>query len=316
MLKDSTRAYLASASIFAAAVAFSAPLILQVEGPVQLPLFDAHIHLQPGDNGREFVELGQENGITGMAFQGVLDSTPLARRYPDYCVPCAWATEFDELTVDEIAAQLDKGARCIGELSIKHFPSHGGDPVDYDTHHPHLMAVYALAGSLGVPVNVHVDYSPDDIWQFSVALGANPNTDFVWAHSGDATAPQVDSLLAKHPNLHADISCRNDLYPREVRPGYDMDDQSIMDKERILKPSWQEVFERYPERFIFGTDIGPPGRKEIIDQVVDYYRDALNQLSPAVRYAIAWRNAAGLYPTKEEEAGSLRGRARPAPATH
>ena len=287
---------IAAVVAFIAGSAGAAPLVKFEEAPRQLPLFDAHIHLQPGDDGDEFVEMALDNGLVGMAFQGVIDTKPLGRDYPGFCIPRAWATDFDEDTAAEIAAQIDRGARCIGELSVKHFDPHGGPPTeDYDTHDPILMAVYAVAGSLGVPINLHVDYSDDDIWQFGVALRRNRDTDFVWAHAGDATAEEVDSLVSRHPNLYVDISCRNDLFDRNVREDYTIEDQSILDEEGVLKPEWHGLFERHPDRFLFGTDVGPPGRFEIIGDITDYYRRAFGQLSAPARTAVARGNGERLY---------------------
>ena len=109
--------------------------------------------------------------------------------------------------------------------------------------------IAAKAGSLGLPVHIHV---ADGAGPYYRQDGSNPlllttvlndvslrQTNFVVLHAGYPMTAQVASLLGK-PNVYADVSFAGlDLYPRALS--------------HILR-SW---IEEYPQKVLFGSDATP-----------------------------------------------------------
>ena len=50
------------------------------------------------------------------------------------------------------------------------------------------------------------------------------------------------------------------------------------------------MFEEFPHRFLFGIDLGPPNRLTVLNEVVQYYRSVLAQLTPSTGEKIAYKN--------------------------
>jgi len=104
----------------------------------------------------------------------------------------------------------------------------------------------------------------------------------LWAHAGvTATPEEIDALLAKWPNLWAELSLRDD-----VAPGGTLD------------PKWRAVLVKYGDRFMVGTDTWTVGgtytgneRWDAYAQIVSGIRTWLTQLPPDVADAIAHGNA-------------------------
>jgi predicted TIM-barrel fold metal-dependent hydrolase len=265
-----------------------------------LAFFDAHIHLMPTMTGNELYELARSAGLEGIAILGPRDSSGFALQHPGSIVPFGFIdrdTATKELllvqqTVDTLRQQFQAGLiRGVGEIAVVHPPTAGSPPGgdNYRGDHPILVEIYSLAASYGAPVNVHIDYT--SVSELIAALNSSPSTTFIWAHAGDAPPETVAPLLAAYPNLHCDLACRHPLFER----GHSMDLQSLTAADGTLEPAWRSLFEAYPNRFMFGTDIGPPGRAQIIDQVVGYFRDALGQLMPETAAKIAGGNARALF---------------------
>ena len=261
--------------------------------PQALPLFDAHIHLADF-SAAELYEFAMQWKLDGIVVVGTETSIELQSAYPDYCVSCVTDGPITAETPDVLARALDDGARCIGELGLKYIGM-GGVPVSYTVNDPILMEVYALAGSRGVPVNVHINHEDDTIWEFEDALDSHPGTVFVWAHSGDTDPATLGPLLQRHPNLFSDLACRHDIFSRVVREGYGLYDQSIMTPQGTLREDWREIFMRYPDRFIFGTDVAIFERAIYMEEVLSFFRQAFRQLPFPVAARIANRNGRAIY---------------------
>ena len=280
--------------LLAGAVCAGVPSVgTPVAEPQELPLFDAHIHLADFSQA-ELYEFAREWDLDGIVVVGTETSIELQNAFPDYCVSCVTDGPITAQTPDFLARALEDGARCVGELGLKYIGL-GGLPVNYTVNDPILMDIYALAGSQGVPVNVHINYADDTIWEFEDALDSHPGTVFVWAHSGDADPATLAPLLQAHPNLYSDLASRHDVFARVVREGYGLYDQSIMTPEGTLWEDWREIFIRYPDRFIFGTDVAIFDRALHMEEVHAFFRQAFRQLPFPVAARIANRNGRAIY---------------------
>jgi predicted TIM-barrel fold metal-dependent hydrolase len=111
---------------------------------------------------------------------------------------------------------------------------------------------------------------------------------------GAAPPEVVAAFLDRHPNLYADLSCRNPFYlPRHT---FTEEQSSIAQLDRVtLRADWRLVLEEHSDRFLFGTDIGPGDRDSQIGEVVPWYQDMLGQLDREHAEAIANGNARRLF---------------------
>ncbi len=101
----------------------------------------------------------------------------------------------------------------------------------------------------------------------------------VWAHTGFSTGPEmIEKYLQKYPNLWGELSYR-----------YDVTEAGK------LKQSWRRLFEKYPDRFIVGSDTWVTERWGQYASIMNGYRDWLAELPKDVAEKIAYRNAERLF---------------------
>ncbi len=256
-----------------------------------LEMFDAHLHFVPGADVPALVDEYRELGVVGLA---VLGFTPFERLHDDFpgyafgytYIPGGGATELTDETVDAVVDALEDGARGVGELSVRHFAAGDDEAVDLPADHPFLMRIYAEAAAHAAPVSIHFDFETGRMGSLQRALDGSPGTDFVWAHAGDAEPDDVAPLLEAHANLHVDVACRNPYYPRWTSTGRTQEVQRMDDGDGALKDDWRDLLERFPDRVVFGTDIGPGTRHEQLGDVIPYHRELFEQLEPDVAEAV------------------------------
>jgi Tat protein secretion system quality control protein TatD with DNase activity len=257
-----------------------------------VPLIDAHSHLSPDYSPSDMLSRLAKAGVAGVVLFGSFDPLMVAQRqnpgsiFPSVQVGRDRVTGqllLNEAAVNLLRQQLDTGVvRGIGELSLRHrtfAKSAQGD--NYPADGPIPLQIYDLAASYRVPVNVHVEH------QFSAelerALEHNRNAIIIWAHIGDGPATLVSDLMRRHPNLYTDISMRNPY----VQRGFPIEQQSLTHADGALKEEWRAVFEEFPDRFLFGIDVASGLLLEMVEQVVQYYRSVLAQLTPTTAVKIA-----------------------------
>jgi hypothetical protein len=117
-----------------------------------------------------------------------------------------------------------------------------------------------------------------------ILFAHNPKAKVIWAHTGFALAPErVAALLAKHPMLWGELSYRS----------------GITDGGGRLSAEWRALFERFPERFLVGSDTWVNERWASYGAIMADYRQWLAQLPQAVAVRIAHGNARQLFGLKE-----------------
>lgn len=150
---------------------------------------------------------------------------------------------------------------------IGEFHAYGSD-IDL----PVLQQVIALAKKYNIFLHAHVDAEAVDR-----IFATNPDALVLWAHSGFDSPEKIAPLLEKYPNLWADLAFR---YEHEINGGVDSD--------------WQALFERFPRRFMIGTDTYTPERWYYVAEHADWSRAWLGTLSPELAENIAFGNAEAL----------------------
>jgi hypothetical protein len=135
---------------------------------------------------------------------------------------------------------------------------------------------FAVANSLYL--HAHADDEAVEI-----LMRHNPRSRIIWAHTGfGLSSDRVAAMLAKYPKLWGELSYRG----------------GIVDGSGKLTPEWRALFERYPDRFLLGSDTWVPERWASYGEIMAGYRGWLAQLSPAVAKQIAHGNARGLFAEK------------------
>jgi hypothetical protein len=113
-----------------------------------------------------------------------------------------------------------------------------------------------------------------------ILMRHNPRARIVWAHTGFGLASErVAAMLAKYPKLWGELSYRS----------------GIVDGSGKLTPEWRALFERYPDRFLLGSDTWVPERWASYGEIMAGYRGWLAQLPPAAAKQIAHGNARSLF---------------------
>ncbi len=224
-------------------------------------------------------------------------------RYPDRIVPFLAEGYANALHPDssyvhpEGLHQLLAGGvvRGLGEVICRHSPFQLGATGGYyaapatsiPADHPALLAAYRVAAQYGAPVNVHQEWF--HAAELERALRVAPDTTFVWAHAGHGDAAAVRGLLARNPNLMADLSARTPW----IGPG-----TVLLRPNGTLAPEWAGLLREHADRFVIGLDLFVPAhyRQGYVSQMVDYYRGLLGQLEPDVAALIGHANAERIAP--------------------
>ena len=272
--------------------------------PYQGPLVDSHAHLDAatGVGAETLIELYDTAGVRGGWVFGAPWS--VARdaweRYPDRVVPFLAEGYADTLAPsslyrnpDALADLLGGGqVRGLGEVILRHSAFRlavGGawPAVNVAADDPALLTAYAVAGRFGAPVVAHQEAAFAD--ELERAVAAAPSTTFVWAHAGHGPPSALRPLLARYPNLYADLSARTPwLGPGTV----------LTRADGSLQSGWAALLAEYPDRFLIGFDLFAPGhyRVDYLRDTVEFYRGLLGQLDAAAAEQVAYRNAERLAP--------------------
>ena len=116
-----------------------------------------------------------------------------------------------------------------------------------------------------------------------ILMRHNPRARIIWAHTGFGLATgRVAAMLDRYPKLWGELSYRG----------------GIVDGSGKLTPEWRGLFERYPDRFLLGSDTWIAERWAAYGDIMAGYRGWLAQLPPAMAKQIAHGNARALFAEK------------------
>lgn len=148
--------------------------------------------------------------------------------------------------------------------------------------------MYKVAQRHKLPVLIHHNISsaqnkePIYLAEMEDALRRFPDVDFIWAHVGISRRVEVPALpriaarlLDSHPNLYFDIS-------------WVVFDDYITKDEASLT-IWTDLFERYPGRFLIGSDA--VGHWKNYKDVMGRFKKALSRLTAQTAANLAGSNA-------------------------
>jgi hypothetical protein len=248
-----------------------------------IEIFDAHLHYnwepKPFYQLDEVLALFKKHRITGIlatsrpntGTHALMDAkaegvqvVPFIRPYRVRADIGSWFNDpvIFELVRDEFKRGYYRG---IGEFHLSGKAA--------DTEMVKKTVDFAVANNLYL--HAHADDEAVEI-----LMRHNPSARIIWAHTGFGLASdRVSAMLAKYPKLWGELSYRG----------------GIVDGSGKLTPEWRALFERYPDRFLLGSDTWVPERWASYGEIMAGYRGWLAQLSPAVAKQIAHGNARSLF---------------------
>lgn len=249
----------------------------------RMPLFDAHLHYNwepsPYYSLAEVLDLFRRQHVTGiLATSRPNDGTralvaakpkdvwvvPFIRPYRVRSDIGSW---FNDASIYELVEQ--EFARG-GYVGIGEFHLSGRQA---DTAWVKRVVDFAVAHDLYL--HAHAD---DEALE--ILFRHNPKARIIWAHTGFGTAPEkVEAYLKRYPALWGELSYRYGITGIGGR----------------LSDDWRRLFERYPERFLIGSDTWINERWASYGEIMAGYRAWLAQLPREVAESIAWRNAERLF---------------------
>jgi predicted TIM-barrel fold metal-dependent hydrolase len=199
--------------------------------------------------------------------------------------------------------ELDPGLwQGIGEVFTRHDDLTA--LIDGDTpraNNEAMSRIYHLAAEYDLPVLVHSNITsqrernPLYLQEVEEPLRNHPHVRFIWAHAGtsmeihrhqkrlDFLLPTLARLLEAYPNLYIDLSWS------VLRP-------YLLDKNGKPDRQWLALVQRYPERFMLGSDV--VGRFDGLGDNLTAFAPFLDALPEAVARKVARDNFIAVLPRK------------------
>lgn len=274
-----------AAAALAAVVLLAGPA-RDVRAAEPIEIFDAHLHYnwepKPYYQVEEVLALFRKNRVTGIlatsrpntGTHALMDSkaeglwvVPFIRPYKIRADIQTWFG--DPLTLELVQEEFKRGYyRGIGEFHISGRAA--------DTEVVKKVVDFAVANNLYL--HAHADEEAVEI-----LMRHNPRAQIVWAHTGfGLSADRVAALLTKYPKLWGELSYRS----------------GIVDGGGKLTAEWRGLFEKFPDRFLIGSDTWISERWASYGDIIAGYRAWLDQLPPKVAAQIAHGNARALFASK------------------
>jgi len=250
----------------------------------RLDIFDAHLHYNqepaPFYSHEQLLEVFRRNGITGILANSRPNKSthqlmeakatglwvvPFIRPYRTRSDIQTWFN--DPAIFELIRNEYERGYyRGIGEFHI-YGKAAASDWVKKTVDFAVERNLYLLA---------HCDEEA-----LLILFGHNPKARIIWAHTGFSVAPaRVAELLEQHKaGLWGELSYRG----------------GITESDGKLSAEWRNLFERYSDRFLLGSDTWVNERWFGYDTIFKEYRGWLAQLPAEQARRIANGNALRLF---------------------
>ncbi|MDQ0739481.1 amidohydrolase family protein [Pseudomonas sp. W4I3] len=162
-----------------------------------------------------------------------------------------------------------------------------------------MTRIYHLAAENDLPVMLHSNITskrernPLYLAEVEQPLRNHPHTRFIWAHAGtskeihrhqvqmDFLLPTLSRLLEAYPNLYIDLS-------------WSMLTPYLLDDAGKPRPEWVQLVERFPDRFMLGSDV--VGRFNKLGKEMRRFDPFLDALPEDVAHKVARDNFLAVLP--------------------
>ena len=303
---------------------------IETPGAATFPLIDAHNHLNANMTAEALIEAMDRAGVETMVLlprhyrslrsgAGASDEQALnfAQLYPGRFIPFLGGQRDDLLPgssvwsdpgridslLREFSDKMHKGDyRGLGEFVLVHYAydvggGEGGSEVRIRIDLEPMRRIAAFAGEQGIPVLIHAEAEEEPAQQADALFAAFPHTIFIWAHNcGRASAEQTAQRLQRFPNLMCDLG--NMINGPRTQGGYGREwprktpwIHLVQDEGGRIMPEMKQLFERYPDRFMIGTDIAHTAKLKSYGYRIAMFRILLMQLDPQTARRIGAENA-------------------------
>ncbi len=283
---------------------------------------DVHTHISPsGMSVEQIIAAMDAEGIDKMVIMSVPagknDSQEqygipaAAQQYPDRFIAlyggeaitmlenAATSGHYTKADEKKFAALLEEAMSSglysgIGEIGLRHFiPKAESNAIDLTIagDHPWMLIMSDIAAQYNVPIDVHMEATPETLRGLEALLAHNKKTIIIWDHAGwantDMPTPQlIGELMEKYPNLYASIKMRKDkTTPASV---------SIFNSAKQITPEWLSLFKAFPDRLMIGSDIKAGIREDEFSFVKDHVK-LLSQLPSDILKKIERENAIRIF---------------------
>ena len=182
----------------------------------------------------------------------------------------------------------------FGEIGLYHEPTVRRKGLTIKADHPWMLIRSDIVAKNDAVIDIHMEATDETIPALERLLAHNRNAKIVWAHSGwsvlgMATANVWERLMARHPNLYGSIKHR-----KLGRPNRQASEAvAIRDVKGRIRPQWLRLFDKFPGRFMIGSDIKPGTRlrKGSDFRHIRYTQEFLRELPDPLRRPITKGNA-------------------------
>lgn len=315
--------------LFCLTLASNAVLAAQ---PYQGPIVDAHGHLGASFKWEVLVEVMEKNNVTRQVVMARYYPGPegprdlpgsdddvlrLAERYPGRFIPLVgmqrplltgsykWKSPDDavEQLIEETKHKLASGKYFgIGEFIVRHWSYSRGVHAEQDNpiYSTFMRKMSEVAARFDVPMVVHMEGYPALVDDFSRLLAEHPSARFVWAHNcGRSKAPVIRKMLVRHANLLCDLAAMTNVGETGYGVGWPRMEEfsSLIERDGVLLPEMQALYEEFPDRFMLGMDVAhaPVMNQKNYSRRVDRFRILLGQLRPETAKKFAETNAVRIF---------------------
>jgi hypothetical protein len=271
--------------IAAAALALSAAVAAPAgaQQPYDGPIFDAHLHYnwepKPYYNVEQVLEIFRRNNVRGIlatsrpnigtvalveAKQKDLWVVPFIRQYKTRADIPTWFSDpsIFEMVLEEFKRGYYRG---VGEFHIygKAAATEGAAK----------LVRFAVENDLYIHAHC-------DVEALELLYSHDKRARIIWAHTGFSTsATELKALFARYPSLMGELSFRG----------------GITESGGALTDDFKELFTKYSDRFLLGTDTWITERWFQYDNLIKNYRAWLGQLPKEHAQRIAFGNAERLF---------------------
>lgn len=252
----------------------------------ELPIFDAHMHY----NDRAWDPVSPKAVLKVMDQSGVamalVSSTPdegtlmLLDFAPNRIVPelRPYHGEVDSTNwtrLPDMFEYLSKRLAIHAYEGIGEFHLHEVTTEDKTL----LRQIAAIAIERDLLIHVHSGKAPVDL-----LYAIEPELRIIWAHAGMVEpAKVVEGMMARYGSLYADTSYR---------------ESDIMNEDGTIDADWRRVIERFPDRFMIGSDTWANSQWAEYRDVIEVNRKWLSQFSRSIAESVAYNNAERLFKRK------------------
>ncbi|VVN89692.1 hypothetical protein PS858_02419 [Pseudomonas fluorescens] len=162
-----------------------------------------------------------------------------------------------------------------------------------------MTRIYHLAAENDLPVMLHSNITskreknPLYLAEIEEPLRNHPHTRFLWAHAGtsaeihrhqtqlDFLLPTLTRMLEAYPNLYIDLS-------------WSLLTPYLLDEQGKPREAWLKLVERFPERFMIGSDV--VGRFNKLGQEIHGFDPLLDALPEEIARKVARDNFLSILP--------------------